>query len=235
AATGQQDLSLLASAGGSSQGRQNDSGNGLNQLPNPKKTKEDKPKKQPNFASKANAKIKTGRSTVTDAKYWKRVIIEDGKSEKPKASAKMIDGYLSQIDFHMAPVQNATEALDMKCVEGSKDEKTLKPMMETLQSAIDDYTAAIKAIKTLYASWCTASYVLIWVNSCIQSTEIAASFNYLFLGVCPTKLDVVTILPEDVSTDPKEVARSGEVMTLPRATLTEIRADWKFHKAAWVQ
>ena len=65
----------------------------------------------------------------------------------------MITGYISQIDFHLAPVQHATDALDMKCVEGSKDEATLKPFMETLQSAIDDYGAAIKAIKTLYASW----------------------------------------------------------------------------------
>ena len=37
----------------------------------------------------------------------------------------MAEGYLSQIDFHIAPVQEKTDALDMKCVEGVKEEAQL--------------------------------------------------------------------------------------------------------------
>ena len=65
----------------------------------------------------------------------------------------MAEGYLSQIDFHIVPVQEKTDALDMKCVEGVKEEAQLKPLVDDVSKAIDNYGVAIKAIKTLYVSW----------------------------------------------------------------------------------
>ncbi|OLP73239.1 hypothetical protein AK812_SmicGene47597 [Symbiodinium microadriaticum] len=128
---------------------------GENKTNNKNEKKEKKEKKTPNYAGKAQSKIKVGRSTVTDGNYWKRVIQEDlaKPTEVRKASQLMAEGYMSQIDFHIAPVQQKTDALDMKCVEGIKDEAVLKPFVDDLSKAIDSYGIAIKAIKTLYVSW----------------------------------------------------------------------------------
>ena len=41
-------------------------------LPNPNKTK-----KPPTYTGKANSKLNSGRSAVTDAKYWVKTISED--------------------------------------------------------------------------------------------------------------------------------------------------------------
>ncbi|CAE7797161.1 fhaB [Symbiodinium sp. CCMP2456] len=78
-------------------------------------------------------------------------------------SQLMAEGYISQIDFHISPVQEKTDALDMKCVEGAKEEAQLKPLVDDLGKAIDNYGVAIKAIKTLYASW---------RNDCFQSKHV---------------------------------------------------------------
>ena len=87
AAMGQQDVNLIAA--GSSQGQlKNDvavPGGNKRQHKDKENNKQPK-KKEPNFATKASAKIKTGRSTVTDGNYWKRVILTDAKTEKPKAN-----------------------------------------------------------------------------------------------------------------------------------------------------
>ena len=50
---------------------------GENKTNNKNEKKEKKEKKTPNYAGKAQSKIKVGRSTVTDGNYWKRVIQED--------------------------------------------------------------------------------------------------------------------------------------------------------------
>ena len=85
AATQQPDTNLLASSGPSQlvQGAANPGQQNQQQKENKPKPKT---KKEPNYATKASAKIKSGRSTVTDGNYWKRVILEDGQTQKPKAN-----------------------------------------------------------------------------------------------------------------------------------------------------
>ena len=50
----------------------------------------------------------------------------------------MGDGYLSQIKLYQAPVEAATDALDMKLVQGAKDEASLQPLMTQLEKAMDN-------------------------------------------------------------------------------------------------
>ena len=50
-----------------------------------KKTEgESKKPSKPNFAGKANAKVKSGRTTLTESKYWIRIIQEQDKLEESK-------------------------------------------------------------------------------------------------------------------------------------------------------
>ncbi|CAE7197317.1 F5 [Symbiodinium sp. CCMP2592] len=115
------------------------------------------PKKtaKPNFTGKANAKVKNGRTTNTEAKFWLRKIQADkNQSEdgKRKVSKELADGYLSQITLYQGPVDIATDALDMKLIEGAKDEASLKPLMEALDAALEDFATALRPIKAIFAT-----------------------------------------------------------------------------------
>ncbi|CAE7392729.1 Rrbp1 [Symbiodinium sp. CCMP2592] len=123
---------------------------------NPKgNTEPNKAKKAPNYAGKANGKVKLGRTTLTDAKYWIRTIHDDQKIPDPskrKVSGDLAKGYISQIHLYQSPMEKATEALDWKLVEGVKDEATLAPLVTTLDTAVENYGNAIRPIKALFVA-----------------------------------------------------------------------------------
>ncbi|CAE7753564.1 Rrbp1 [Symbiodinium sp. CCMP2592] len=109
----------------------------------------------PNYAGKANGKVKLGRTTLTDAKYWIRTIHDDQKIPDPskrKVSGDLAKGYISQIHLYQSPMEKATEALDWKLVEGVKDEATLAPLVTTLDTAVENYGNAIRPIKALFVA-----------------------------------------------------------------------------------
>ncbi|CAE7919828.1 F5, partial [Symbiodinium necroappetens] len=115
------------------------------------------PKKPVNFAGRANAKLNSGRTTVTDSKYWIRVIEEDQKQpeeDKRKVllalSKQLAEGYVSQLKHYQGPIEAATDALDMKLIEGCKDEKSLQPLMTVLDTAVENYTTAVRPIRALF-------------------------------------------------------------------------------------
>lgn len=53
-----------------------------------------KTKKPPNYSAKAHGKVKLGRSTLTDAKYWIRTIQGDQKIEDPNKRKVHLSGSL---------------------------------------------------------------------------------------------------------------------------------------------
>ncbi|CAE7699681.1 F5 [Symbiodinium sp. CCMP2592] len=99
-----------------------------------KGTDKDK-KKLPNYAGKAHGKVKIGRTTLTDAK-----------------SEALAQGYISQINLYKDPLEKATEALDWKLVEGTKDEASLAPLVTSLEAAVESYASAVRPIKGLLVS-----------------------------------------------------------------------------------
>ena len=74
-----QPMNSMESLGAESEGGKG-KGKGKNKKQN--ENKEAK-KKLPNFAVKANGKVKIGRTTLTDAKYWVRTIQDDQKIPDP--------------------------------------------------------------------------------------------------------------------------------------------------------
>ena len=64
----------------------------------------------------------------------------------------MAEGYISQIKLYQEPLEKATEALDWKLVEGTKDEGTLQPLVNHLDKAVESYASAVRPIKALFVT-----------------------------------------------------------------------------------
>ena len=67
---------------------------------------------------------------------------------KPR-SKQLAEGCLSQIQLYQTPVEAATDALDMKLVQGAKDETSLQPLMTGLEKAMEDFSNALRPIRAL--------------------------------------------------------------------------------------
>ncbi|CAE7426321.1 F5 [Symbiodinium microadriaticum] len=217
------------------------------------RTKDNKPKEnpngkkptKPNFAAKAHVKVKNGRTTLTESKYWLRKMDEEKAQEditKRKVSKQLADGYTSQIELYQGPVQAATDALDMKLIEGAKDEASLQPLMAHLDKAMEEFATAMRPIRSIlmlalvvvpYAIGYDISYTLAQ-RVAHAAVEIAASFNYCVLGLAPLHVDPNDITPEAVEqTNPEDLLAGDAVVQFPKGYFCEVRADWKFMKDHW--
>lgn len=77
---------------------------------------------------------------------------------KPR-SKELADGYLSQIQLYRTPVEAATDALDMKLVQGAKDETSLQPLMNSLDKAMEEFGNAMRPIRTLLETMLAVSLI----------------------------------------------------------------------------
>ena len=83
----------------------------------------------------------------------------------PKPRSKQLgDGYLSQIKLYQAPVEAATDALDMKLVQGAKDEASLQPLMTQLEKAMEDFANALRPIRALFETLLAVIFFLLCVE-----------------------------------------------------------------------
>jgi len=86
------------------------------------------------------------------------------KIPKPKPvcmprSPQLAEGYVSQIQLYLKPIQTATEALNWTINTGTKKEKTLLPVATNHDKAVENYTNALKPIKALFVAWLNRSIV----------------------------------------------------------------------------
>ncbi|CAE7190226.1 spp-11 [Symbiodinium microadriaticum] len=134
------------------------------------------PKKQsvPNFAAKANCKIKDARSLLTDAKMWQHKVDEtqQKKASDSTVSPEMCDGYRHQINFLVANLTEKIDALEAVVVKGAKDEKIITPGINEVQKAMEKYQTGMKTIREI-------SYVA------AQKVAHAAATEFQSLGVRP--------------------------------------------------